>query len=110
MGLHRNHCGNTFSNFLLAGGLELVKNSVQPHEKIYDSYKMFCDPIMARIMNLANNAQTEEEFMTIVVIMGRTSPQYLTAGFSSPGARIGVTTCTMRRLKRTSEPWLTIYS
>ncbi|KAJ6013020.1 hypothetical protein N7522_003375 [Penicillium canescens] len=34
--------------------------SVQPHEKIYESYKMFCDPIMARIMNLANNAQDEE--------------------------------------------------
>jgi transportin-3 len=34
--------------------------SVQPLEKIYDSFKMFCDPIMARIMNLANNAQDEE--------------------------------------------------
>ncbi|KAJ5787028.1 hypothetical protein N7457_002018 [Penicillium paradoxum] len=34
--------------------------SVQPHEKIYESFKMFCDPIMARIMNLANNAQDEE--------------------------------------------------
>ncbi|KAJ5756966.1 uncharacterized protein N7511_007148 [Penicillium nucicola] len=34
--------------------------SVQPHDKIYESYKMFCDPIMARIMNLANNAQDEE--------------------------------------------------
>lgn len=34
--------------------------SVQPLEKIYNSFKMFCDPIMARIMNLANNAQDEE--------------------------------------------------
>lgn len=34
--------------------------SVQPLDKIYDSFKMFCDPIMARIMNLANNAQDEE--------------------------------------------------
>ncbi|KAJ5474888.1 hypothetical protein N7475_004454 [Penicillium sp. IBT 31633x] len=34
--------------------------SVQPLEKIYDSFKMFCDPIMSRIMNLANNAQNEE--------------------------------------------------
>ncbi|KAI2788206.1 hypothetical protein POX_e06219 [Penicillium oxalicum] len=34
--------------------------SVQPLEKIYDSMKMFCDPIMQRIMNLANNAQDEE--------------------------------------------------
>ncbi|KAJ5577526.1 uncharacterized protein N7459_006490 [Penicillium hispanicum] len=34
--------------------------SVQPLDKIYESFKMFCDPIMARIMNLANNAQDEE--------------------------------------------------
>ncbi|CAG8019658.1 unnamed protein product [Penicillium olsonii] len=34
--------------------------SVQPQEKIYESFKMFCDPIMTRIMNLANSAQTEE--------------------------------------------------
>jgi transportin-3 len=34
--------------------------SVQPLEKIYDSMKMFCDPIMQRIMTLANNAQDEE--------------------------------------------------
>ncbi|KAJ5661499.1 uncharacterized protein N7477_009115, partial [Penicillium maclennaniae] len=34
--------------------------SVQPLEKIYESFKMFCDPIMTRIMNLANNAQDEE--------------------------------------------------
>ncbi|PYI14442.1 mRNA transport regulator [Aspergillus violaceofuscus CBS 115571] len=34
--------------------------AVQPLEKIYDTLKLFCDPIMARIMNLANNAQDEE--------------------------------------------------
>ncbi|KAJ5792075.1 uncharacterized protein N7503_008053 [Penicillium pulvis] len=34
--------------------------SVQPLDKIYDSFKMFCDPIMQRIMSLANNAQDEE--------------------------------------------------
>ncbi|KAJ5217082.1 hypothetical protein N7468_010090 [Penicillium chermesinum] len=34
--------------------------SVQPLEKIYDSFKMFCDPIMQRIMNLANNAKDED--------------------------------------------------
>lgn len=34
--------------------------SVQPLEKIYESFKMFCDPIMQRIMNLANNAQNED--------------------------------------------------
>ncbi|KAJ5610005.1 hypothetical protein N7510_006724 [Penicillium lagena] len=34
--------------------------SVQPLEKIYESFKMFCDPIMQRIMNLANNASDED--------------------------------------------------
>ncbi|KAJ5693440.1 hypothetical protein N7462_002863 [Penicillium macrosclerotiorum] len=34
--------------------------SVQPLNKIYESMKMFCDPIMQRIMTLANNAQDEE--------------------------------------------------
>ncbi|KAI9930223.1 hypothetical protein ASPWEDRAFT_100894 [Aspergillus wentii DTO 134E9] len=34
--------------------------AVQPLDKIYETMKMFCDPIMARIMNLANNAKDEE--------------------------------------------------
>ncbi|EAA58552.1 hypothetical protein AN6734.2 [Aspergillus nidulans FGSC A4] len=34
--------------------------AVQPLEKIYETMKMFCDPIMARIMNLANNAKDEQ--------------------------------------------------
>ncbi|EEA21116.1 Nuclear import receptor [Talaromyces marneffei ATCC 18224] len=34
--------------------------AVQPLDKIYESMKLFCDPIMARIMNLANNAQDEQ--------------------------------------------------
>jgi transportin-3 len=34
--------------------------SVQPLDKIYETMKLFCDPIMARIMNLANNAKDEE--------------------------------------------------
>jgi transportin-3 len=34
--------------------------AVQPVDKIYESMKLFCDPIMARIMNLANNAQDEQ--------------------------------------------------
>ncbi|PCH02428.1 Armadillo-like helical [Penicillium occitanis (nom. inval.)] len=33
--------------------------AVQPLDKIYESMKLFCDPIMARIMTLANNAQDE---------------------------------------------------
>ncbi|KAL1999408.1 hypothetical protein VTN02DRAFT_4538 [Thermoascus thermophilus] len=34
--------------------------AVQPVDKIYETMKLFCDPIMARIMNLANNAKDEE--------------------------------------------------
>lgn len=34
--------------------------AVQPLDKIYESMKLFCDPIMARIMTLANNAQDEQ--------------------------------------------------
>ncbi|RJE22578.1 MRNA transport regulator [Aspergillus sclerotialis] len=34
--------------------------AVQPLDKIYETMKTFCDPIMARIMNLANNAKDEE--------------------------------------------------
>lgn len=33
---------------------------VQPLEKIYETMKMFCDPIMGRIMNLANNAKDDD--------------------------------------------------
>lgn len=34
--------------------------AVQPTEKIYETMKLFCDPIMARIMNLANHAKDEQ--------------------------------------------------
>jgi len=34
--------------------------AVQPLNKIYESLKLFCDPLMTRIMNLANNAKDEE--------------------------------------------------
>ncbi|OJJ42702.1 hypothetical protein ASPZODRAFT_20229 [Penicilliopsis zonata CBS 506.65] len=34
--------------------------AVQPLDKIYQTMKMFCDPLMARIMTLANNAKDEE--------------------------------------------------
>lgn len=34
--------------------------AVQPLDKVYESIKLFCDPIMNRVMNLANNAQDEQ--------------------------------------------------
>lgn len=34
--------------------------AVQPVEKIYETMKIFCDPVMGRIMNLANNAKDED--------------------------------------------------
>ncbi|KAI9732663.1 MAG: Nuclear import receptor [Cirrosporium novae-zelandiae] len=33
--------------------------SVQPTEKIYESMKLFCDPLKARVMELANNAKDD---------------------------------------------------
>ncbi|KAJ5888985.1 hypothetical protein N7495_009026 [Penicillium taxi] len=35
--------------------------AVQPLEKIYESFKMFCDPIMQRIMTLADKAREDED-------------------------------------------------
>lgn len=34
--------------------------AVQPIDKIYETMKLFCDPIMRRIMTLANNAKDED--------------------------------------------------
>jgi transportin-3 len=34
--------------------------AVQPLDKVYETLKLFCDPLMTRIMNLANNAKDEE--------------------------------------------------
>ena len=34
--------------------------AVQPVEKIYEGLKLFCNPLMSRIMNLANNAKDED--------------------------------------------------
>jgi transportin-3 len=34
--------------------------AVQPLDNVYETLKLFCDPIMTRIMNLANNAKDEE--------------------------------------------------
>ncbi|SLM40798.1 mrna transport regulator [Lasallia pustulata] len=35
--------------------------SVQPLEKIYPTFKLYCDPIMARLMARANDAKNEEK-------------------------------------------------
>lgn len=34
--------------------------SVQPVDKIYETMKMFCDPLMRRVMSLANSAQDDK--------------------------------------------------
>ena len=39
--------------------------AVQPLEKIYESLKMFCDPVMRRIMALAQKAQNEQGQKTV---------------------------------------------
>ncbi|KXG52428.1 Armadillo-like helical [Penicillium griseofulvum] len=67
--------------------------SVQPHDKIYDSYKMFCDPIMARIMNLANNAQTEEgqravaDHLQLITIFVQVVTPILAPGEENPAVK-----------------------
>ncbi|GMF69914.1 unnamed protein product [Aspergillus oryzae] len=48
--------------------------AVQPLEKIYETMKMFCNPIMARIMNLANNAKDEQGQRAVAVVNPYVSP------------------------------------
>lgn len=45
--------------------------AVQPLDKIYETMKLFCDPIMGRIMNLADNAKDEDGQRAVA---GTTSP------------------------------------
>lgn len=39
--------------------------AAQPVDQIYESVKRFCDPIMTRIMNLANNAKDEQGYRAV---------------------------------------------
>ncbi|KAI7974254.1 hypothetical protein EIK77_006189 [Talaromyces pinophilus] len=63
--------------------------AVQPLDKIYESMKLFCDPIMARIMTLANNAQDEpgQRAVAAMIPLLPSLAQSLAAGFE--GSREG---------------------
>ncbi|PLN85021.1 mRNA transport regulator [Aspergillus taichungensis] len=67
--------------------------AVQPQEKIYETMKMFCDPIMNRIMNLANNAKDEQgqravaDHLQLITIFVLVVNPYVNPGEENPAVR-----------------------
>ncbi|PGG98023.1 hypothetical protein AJ80_09592 [Polytolypa hystricis UAMH7299] len=67
--------------------------AVQPVEKTYEIMKLFCDPIMARIMNLANNAKDEEgqkavaDTLQLITIFIQVVSPYVGPGTENPGVK-----------------------
>ncbi|PLB41847.1 nuclear import receptor MTR10 [Aspergillus candidus] len=67
--------------------------AVQPKEKIYETMKMFCDPIMNRIMNLANNAKDEQgqravaDHLQLITIFVLVVNPYVNPGEENPAVR-----------------------
>ncbi|OXV07638.1 hypothetical protein Egran_04593 [Elaphomyces granulatus] len=67
--------------------------SVQPLDKIYETMKLFCDPIMTRIMNLANIAKDEpgrravaDHLQLITIFVQAVSP-YVSPGQDNPAVK-----------------------
>ncbi|PGH35900.1 transportin-3 [[Emmonsia] crescens] len=67
--------------------------AVQPVDKIYDTLKLFCDPIMNRIMNLANHAKDDagqkavaDHLQLITIFIAIVCP-YVGPGTQNPGVR-----------------------
>ncbi|EGC41529.1 karyopherin [Histoplasma capsulatum var. duboisii H88] len=65
--------------------------AVQPVDKIYETLKLFCDPIMNRIMNLANQAKDDagqkavaDHLQLITIFIQIVSP-YVGPGTQNPG-------------------------
>ncbi|KAI5297129.1 Nuclear import receptor, partial [Ascosphaera atra] len=65
--------------------------SVQPTEKLYDILKLFCDPIMNRIMTLANNATDDEDaqrsladYVQLISLFVRDISPYIQPGIEHP--------------------------
>ena len=48
--------------------------SVQPLDKIYPTFKLFCDPIMKRLMSRANEAKNEEKDEGKLAVAGMPEP------------------------------------
>ncbi|KAL1969842.1 hypothetical protein VTN77DRAFT_7351 [Rasamsonia byssochlamydoides] len=67
--------------------------AVQPIDKIYESLKLFCDPLMARIMNLANNAKDEQgqravaDHLQLITIFVQVVAPYVAPGQENPAVK-----------------------
>ncbi|KAL1959769.1 hypothetical protein VTO42DRAFT_1355 [Malbranchea cinnamomea] len=67
--------------------------AVQPIEKIYETLKLFCDPIMQRIMTLANNAKDEDgqkavaDHLQLITIFIQIVCPYVGPGTQHPGVK-----------------------
>ncbi|KAI1980091.1 Nuclear import receptor [Ophidiomyces ophidiicola] len=67
--------------------------AVQPVEKIYETLKLFCDPLMRRIMNLANNAKDEDgqkavaDHLQLITIFIQNVSPYVSPNTPNPGVR-----------------------
>ncbi|EFR04571.1 mRNA transport regulator MTR10 [Nannizzia gypsea CBS 118893] len=67
--------------------------AVQPVEKIYEGLKLFCNPLMTRIMTLANNAKDEEgqkavaDHLQLIAIFIQVVCPYVEQGKENPGVK-----------------------
>ncbi|KAK2787716.1 Nuclear import receptor [Emmonsiellopsis sp. PD_33] len=67
--------------------------AVQPVDKIYEALKLFCDPLMTRIMNLANNAKDDAgqkavaDHLQLITIFIQVVSPYVGPGAQHPGVR-----------------------
>ncbi|DAA74985.1 TPA_exp: Uncharacterized protein A8136_2083 [Trichophyton benhamiae CBS 112371] len=67
--------------------------AVQPVEKIYEGLKLFCNPLMSRIMNLANNAKDEDgqkavaDHLQLIAIFIQVVSPYVEPGKENPGVK-----------------------
>jgi transportin-3 len=66
---------------------------VQPMEKIYDSLKMFCDPVMRRIMSLAQNAADDAgqkavaDYLQLITIFVQLVSPYVAPSEPNPAVK-----------------------
>ncbi|KAH8423731.1 nuclear import receptor MTR10 [Aspergillus melleus] len=67
--------------------------AVQPIDKIYETMKLFCDPIMNRIMALANNAKDEQgqravaDHLQLITIFVLVVNPYVSRGEENPAVK-----------------------
>lgn len=67
--------------------------AVQPMEKIYESLKMFCDPVMRRIMSLAQNAMDDvrqkavADYLQLITIFVQLVSPYVAPSEPNPAVK-----------------------